>query len=663
MIAFKHHSIRQDSPHLVSVFLILIVVYVWSMPGTVALEDDGFFVLAAYFNSITHPPGYPLFVMFSHLFTWLPVGSVAFRVHLASAFLGGLACVCLWYLARCLFKDRIYAYAAALGLGLSKTFWSQAIIAEVYTLNVLLFLLLFILALHCAAAKKEQQVFYCRWLAFIYGLALSNHWPLILLSTPALLVLMWPAREILIRNILKFIPFFLLGLLPYVWLVWRSHAVPEYSFYGPIQSWQDFWFYVSRQPYSEADHSLTAGWLDKWMFSLFVLRETAVQFGPVGVIFTVTGVLWHWIKKPGKLALSMTFAYLGSTIVLILIRGVDYELFQRALFQVYPLISYVMAALWAVFGIKFIVDQIAQKNRLVRQNFLAAAVTVLVIGGTFIVNAPYNFRRNDFMAADYAMIVLNTLEPDAVFYANADNIDGPVRYMNAVEGVRPDVTVYTGRYIYINDRLYRPYQLEADELKTLINDFIRDTDRPVYYANDFPNDYARDRYGFYTRADKKLPVGEERLNILPAHLKFLEFWADKYSPVNLWDRMHYNLVLSDYCKLILNATYSEQDEITPDVLKNVSDFACANYQGVLNRIQFALNKPETSQAELDEYFRQAMEYQEQAITKEEQARLDYYNGIYNIRMYNIESARINFELSLKIWPHPENPAQKMLLSL
>ena len=201
MIAFKHHSIRQDSPHLVSVFLLLILVYLWSMPGTVVLEDDGFFVLAAYFNSITHPPGYPLFVMFSHLFTWLPVGSVAFRVHLASAFLGGLACVCLWYLARCLFEDRIYAYAAALGLGLSRTFWSQAIIAEVYTLNVLLFLLLFILALHCAAAKKEQQVFYCRWLAFIYGLALSNHWPLILLSTPALLVLMWPAREILIRNI------------------------------------------------------------------------------------------------------------------------------------------------------------------------------------------------------------------------------------------------------------------------------------------------------------------------------------------------------------------------------------------------------------------------------------------------------------------------------
>jgi hypothetical protein len=446
-------------------------------------------------------------------------------------------------------------------------------------------------------------------------------------------------------------------------MVWRSHAVPEYSFYGPILSLQDFWFYVSRQPYSDADFSLTAGWLDKWFFSLFVLRETAVQFGPVGVVFAVVGVLWQWIVQPGRLALSMALAYLGSTFLLILIRGVDYELFQRALFQVYPLISYVMAALWAVYGIKFIVEQLAQKNRLIKQNFLAASVAVLVIGGAFIMNVPYNFRKNDFMAADYAMIVLNTLEPDAVFYANADNIDGPVRYLNVVERVRPDVTVYTGRYIYINGRIYRPYQLEADELKNLINDFIRNTGRPVYYANDFPNDYARDRYGFYTKADKNLPAGEERLSILPAHLKFLEFWADKYSQVNLWDRMHYNLVLSDYCQLILTATYSEQDKLNPDVLKSVSDFACANYQGALNRIRFALNDPEASQAELDEYFRLAREYQDQAITKEERARLDYYNGIYNLRLNNKEPARTNFQSSLRLWPHPDNPSQKMLSPL
>jgi hypothetical protein len=660
MIAFKRHSLSKDCPHLVLVFLILVTVYVWSMPGTVVLEDDGFFILAAYFNSVTHPPGYPLFVMSSHLFTWLPFGSVAFRVHLASACLGGMACTCLWYLARCLLDNRIYAYVAALGLGLSRIFWSQAIIAEVYTLNVLLFLLLFILALHCAAAEKKQQEFYCKWLAFIYGLALSNHWPLILLSTPALLVLMWPYREYLIRNILKFIPFFLLGLLPYIWMVWRSHAVPEYSFYGPIHSLQDFWIYFSRHLYIDADYSLTAGWQDKWMFLLFIIRETAVQFGPFGIIFIVSGFLWYWIAQPGRLALSMTLAYLGSTLVLIMIRDVDYELFQRALFQVYPLISYVMAALWAVFGIKIIIEQLAQKSRLLKKNFLAASVTALIIGSTFIMNVPYNFRKNDFMAADYAMIILNSLEPDAVFYANADNIDGPVRYLNVVEGIRPDVTVFTGRYIYFNDRLYRPYQLESAELKNLVNDFIRNTDRPVYYVNDFPNDYAQDKYGFYTRAVKNLPSGEERLSLIPAHLKFLEFWSDKYNPVNLWERMHYNLVLSDYCNLILTAIYSEQDKFNPDVLKRVSGFTCANYQGALNRIRFALNEPETGKIEMDEYFRQAREYQDQAITKEDRARLDYYNGIYNLRLNNKESARINFQSSFRIWPHPDNPAQKML---
>jgi lipoprotein NlpI len=73
-----------------------------------------------------------------------------------------------------------------------------------------------------------------------------------------------------------------------------------------------------------------------------------------------------------------------------------------------------------------------------------------------------------------------------------------------------------------------------------------------------------------------------------------------------------------------------------------------------------LNEPEASHAELYEYFRLAREYQDQAITKEERARLDYYYGIYNLRLNNKELARINFQSSFRVWPHPDNPAQKML---
>jgi hypothetical protein len=663
MIAFRHYPIRHDVPHLLLVFLFLIVVYVWSMPRTVVLEDDGFFVIAAYFNSVTHPPGYPLFVMLSHLFTWLPFGSGAFRAHLASACFGALACVVIWYLTRCFIEDRIYAYIAALGLGLSRTFWSQAIIAEVYTLNVLLFLLLMVLVLQCVDAEKRKRVLYYKWLAFIYGLALSNHWPLTLLSTPALLVLAWPAREFLFRNFLKSAPFFILGLLPYAWLVWRSQVVPEYSFYGPIQSIYEFWFYVSRKLYLAADYSQTAGWMDKWKFLLYAFRETAFQFGPFGIVFAAIGFFCHWMSQPGRIVLSMTFAYLGSTVLLILLRNVDFDLFHQAAYQVYPLISYAVVAMWAALGAGFIIERIVQKKWGVRQDFITVSIAVLFIAATFITNIPYNFRKNDYMASDYARLILGTLEPDAVFYANADNIDGPVRYLHAVEGMRPDVTVFTGRYIYIDEKLYRPYLLEAGEFKSLVNYFISNTKRPIYYVNDFPNDYAREKYGFFTRVETNLTADREILKIMPEYLDFLVFWKDRYNRFNLWNRMHYNLVLSDYCDLILNARFSRQAVIDTEYLDKVSDFVCANYQGMLKQIQYALNNQVTDMDAIDKYFRQAVKYQKQAFTKEEMARLHYYKGIHNLQLGNAESARINFRDSLEIWPHPDNPAQKMLSSL
>src|ERR687885_1021671 len=42
---------------------------------------------------IGHPTGYPTYMMLTHLFTYLPVGDVAYRVNLASAVYGAAAVV------------------------------------------------------------------------------------------------------------------------------------------------------------------------------------------------------------------------------------------------------------------------------------------------------------------------------------------------------------------------------------------------------------------------------------------------------------------------------------------------------------------------------------------------------------------------------------------
>src|SRR5262249_23571669 len=164
-------------------------------------------------------------------------GSVAYRVHLTSALFGGLSCGVLWLCVRQLVAGRLPAYLAALGLGLSPVFWSQAIIAEVYTLNTLFLFCVLYLTFRAAPVEGPAAG---RWvmpvLAAVAGMSLANHYPLMLLAAPGIAVLLWPRAAEIRRRFLLLAPLFLVGVLPYVWLVVRSWAPLPVSFYGPLES-------------------------------------------------------------------------------------------------------------------------------------------------------------------------------------------------------------------------------------------------------------------------------------------------------------------------------------------------------------------------------------------------------------------------------------------
>src|SRR2546430_15573737 len=99
-----------------AVALALFALYAATAPRTVALEDDGLFILSSYFLGIEHPPGYPLFIWIGHLFTYLPFGSVAYRVHLASALFGALTGGAAWLCARALIGGRVPRPSAGFAL-------------------------------------------------------------------------------------------------------------------------------------------------------------------------------------------------------------------------------------------------------------------------------------------------------------------------------------------------------------------------------------------------------------------------------------------------------------------------------------------------------------------------------------------------------------------
>jgi len=117
--------------------LLSLSLYVQTLAPSVAnLFDDSLeFPLVAYRLAIAHPTGYPLYTLLGKLFTRGPGSNAAWSVNLLSAVAGAVTVALVYLVARELTRRRLPALLAALALAVSPVFWSQAVVAEVYTLN------------------------------------------------------------------------------------------------------------------------------------------------------------------------------------------------------------------------------------------------------------------------------------------------------------------------------------------------------------------------------------------------------------------------------------------------------------------------------------------------------------------------------------------------
>lgn len=133
-----------------------------------AAYDGPELVTASATLGIAHPPGYPTYVILGKAFSLLPMGTVAFRYNLFSAVTTATS-VGLCVLIIGLLYPRVrpsVALTAALLFGFTPLVWSQAIVTEVYGLN-LLALAAFLLAWAWLGASRRT--------GFLLGLAITTH--------------------------------------------------------------------------------------------------------------------------------------------------------------------------------------------------------------------------------------------------------------------------------------------------------------------------------------------------------------------------------------------------------------------------------------------------------------------------------------------------------
>ena len=143
-----HQLTRLDGLLASLLGLASLVLYIRTLAPGLLYGDSGEFQTLVYSLGMTHPTGYPVYLLLGRLFSLLPIGDPAWRVNLFSAVLASLSVTNVYLLVRLLAGWRLAGVTAAVTLAIAPLFWYFSVIAELYApacaflSGLLLFLLL-----------------------------------------------------------------------------------------------------------------------------------------------------------------------------------------------------------------------------------------------------------------------------------------------------------------------------------------------------------------------------------------------------------------------------------------------------------------------------------------------------------------------------------------
>jgi hypothetical protein len=159
---------RADAWIALIVGLCGLFAYLRTLAPDVLYSDSAEFQTLAYILDTTHSTGYPIYLLMGRLIGFVPIGSPAVRISLLSALCAAVALGCIYLATRYVTSSRAGAVLASVALGLSYTFWSQAIIAEVYTPSLAVLTPVVLLAFHWHSAPSKRN-----WALLLAGLLIG----------------------------------------------------------------------------------------------------------------------------------------------------------------------------------------------------------------------------------------------------------------------------------------------------------------------------------------------------------------------------------------------------------------------------------------------------------------------------------------------------------
>lgn len=421
--------------------------------------DSGEFQFAAWLGGFAHPTGYPLYLLLGYLWTHLvPVGDPAWRMNLFSAVWGGVAVAIVYLLAMQTVRiaatppglpvwtlRMISAFAASL-FAVTPTFWSQAVITEVYTMHAALVaaILLGLVTWQARGANPDDyRILYLT--AFAFGLGLAHHRSTVLLL-PAIIIFLWQSRAVsgswrvklagLMRGlILVALPSLLYALIPlrgaqmpYADVVVAPDQVLQ--LYRPTLRW--FVQHVTGAGFSAALGS-PAQPLDQLKQSLLWLVD---EVSWPGVLLGVAGIIW--LFRRARTLLTLTGVAFLALFGFNLFYGIGD-------IRVFYISTYLIWIVWAAAGLSAVAwVLLCRASSTAFWRALAAliccAMFALPVGLLLQHFEQVDQRHNNRLALFWQGILDYPIPQGAILISNDRDEMTPLWYLQYVNNLRPDIT-------------------------------------------------------------------------------------------------------------------------------------------------------------------------------------------------------------------------------
>jgi len=378
---------------------------------------------------VAHPSGYPTYTLLGKFATTMYSKNPARALNILSSFFASLSLTVLFFVARKIYQNNLFAALPSAFLAFSSIFWSQAVITEVYSMNALFTALILLFAITWLDSRKPKHMLL---LFFSLGLSFSHHL-LAFFLLPGIALLFFVNRSSLLRTPKRFVLVcgivFLAGLLPYCYLPLSASQSPVFN-WGDPQTIHSFFRHITGTGEQMSVFSASAGTRNVFVFfsSLFF------QFTPLGFFFILVGLRVLWLRQRAV----ANYLFLSGAAYL-------FVFFYWNIYDLHPYFtpSMLVFSLFIPAGIRVSASAFSillhGKNNM---TYLFAVLFFSVLAPTLLLFSNFSVidKSADYTAIDRATNIIDSVPPGSVVIA--EEIDAqPLSYLQQVLGSRKDVLV------------------------------------------------------------------------------------------------------------------------------------------------------------------------------------------------------------------------------